>query len=666
MDKTLRSIYLRLDVNMQHLTSKAIAQIIVKLIYANNGGMRKNEIKDALAKVNEWRHIDSKEVDNILDNLVPKEVKLHNGLYTLSTPKRDNIRKSIEDSEKRKEIIIDTFFGRLNSSRDDIREWLTDVSIKFFEVFSDEWISDLSAHTNHVTRNESAIRQLITNRTNNNKYIDAEDKKVLPGRFFEFVNTRNSLVIDYLWEYGTSAFASILITNKHGVDKLTLDTFRDSVCILDTNILLFIALESRFKEAMAALEKVFQDLNVKVKILYITKKEYEGKVRCQRIATLHNLEKYGYDVTAMPNDDFTNYARHLKCRSVSDFENFFDYKLALPKHIKEEVAIDLLDNDKELAKEIEKAQNDETLLNKLKDIFLSIVRRKKGVSATCHDIGLLEGVRFLRKRGEPKEEKYFILSEEISVIQYSKSCGFRMGLPLSLRVDTLINMLAVNNGGDTFDASDYKSLFANLIRMELIPHRDTFRQTELYNLYKMNFRIANLPPERVKEIAMEMHHKYLDGEDEKELLRDLNDMVTKGEIKVGDELEETKGLLYESDKQKQRLEESEKKAILALENNIREQVSKEYDEETAKMKKKYKRDAPLLYAFIAFVLIGAIMSGAIGTSVIASLLVSIVAGIVTGVFFNHRADKVVIKKRMSDREFFIRHETEFRLQKQLK
>lgn len=666
MDKTLRSIYLRLDVNMQHLTSKAIAQIVVKLIYANNGGMKKHEIKEALAKVNEYRHIDSKEVDDILDSLVPKEIKLHQGIYSLSTAKRENIRKSIEESEQRKEKIIDTFFDRLNTERAVISEWLTDVSIKFFEVFSDEWISDLKAQTSHVIRSESAIRQLITNRTNNNKDIDAEDKKILPSRFFEFVNTRDSLVIDYLWEYGTSAFASILITNKHGVDKITLDTFRNSVCILDTNILLFIALESRFREAMSALERVFQDLNVKVKILYITKKEYEGKIRCQRIATTHNLEKYGYDVTAMPNDDFTNYARHLKCRTTEDFERFFDSTLALPAYIKDKVAIELLDDDKELITEIDSAQGNESLTQKLGNIFQTVVHRKKGKSATNHDIGLLEGVRFLRKRGETKGEKYFILSEEISVIQYSKSCGFKMGLPLSLRVDTLINMLAINNGGDTFDASDYKSLFANLIRMELIPHKDTFRQTELYDLYKMNSRIANLPKERVKEIAIEMHHKYLDGEDEKELLRDLNELVTEGEIKVGDELEEAKGRLYETDKEKQRLEASNKRAIHALESNIAEQVSKEYDAETDRLIRIYKRNRPCVYGLIITIIIGALLIGPIGTSVIASLLVSIAAGVVTGIWFNHRADRAVVKKRILEREAFIKHETEFRLQKQLK
>lgn len=665
MDKTLRSIYLRLDVNMQHLTNKAIAQIIVKLIYTNEGGMKKNEIMEALAKVNEWRHIDNKEIDDILNVLVPKEIKLRNGVYYLSSAKRESIRKSIEESEKRKEYIIDKFFFRLNSDRNVISAWLTDVSIKFFEVFSDEWISDLMAKTNHVMRSENAIRQLISDRTNNNRYVDEDDKKELPGRFFDFVNTHDAMVVDYLWEYGTSAFASILITNKHGVDALTLDTFRDSVCVLDTNILLFIALESRYKDALSALEKVFKDLNIKVRVLYITKQEYEGKIRCQRMATIHNLEKYGYDVTIMPNDDFTNYARYLCCTTQSDFEAFFDKTLALPKHIRENVAIELLDDDKHLAEAIEKAQTDESLCKKLNDIFFNIVRRKKGTSATNHDIGLLEGVRYLRNEGESKNEKFFVLSDEISVIQYSKTCGFKLGLPLSLRVDTLINMLAVNNGGDTFEASDYKSLFANLIRMELVPRSDTFRQTELYTLYKMNSRIANLPKERVKEIAIEMHHKYLDGENSDDLLRDLNELVTKGEIKVGDELEETKGRLYESDKEKQRLEGYSKRAIKALEDTIHSQVADEYDRETKRLVRQYRWNIPALVSIVIFFILGCLIKGVLGSSVLESFLISVFASILTGIGFNIYTNKTIITKRKREREPYIEHETENRLRKQL-
>lgn len=107
---------------------------------------------------------------------------------------------------------------------------------------------------------------------------------------FEFVNDNKGIVNDYLWDYGTSAFAAKLIRNQNGVDSLTIDSFKNSTCILDTNVLLFIALNSRFKDGIIALEKVFSNLNVKVGYLYITQKEYQDKVYNQKSMTMRNLE----------------------------------------------------------------------------------------------------------------------------------------------------------------------------------------------------------------------------------------------------------------------------------------------------------------------------------------------------------------------------------------
>lgn len=129
--------------------------------------------------------------------------------------------------------------------------------------------------------------------------------------FFEFVNDNMGIVNDYLWDYGTSAFAAKLIRNQNGVDSLTIDSFKNSTCILDTNVLLFIALNSRFKDGIIALEKVFSSLNVKVGYLYITQKEYQDKVYNQKSMTMRNLEKFGYDIASIPNDDFTTNAKEL-------------------------------------------------------------------------------------------------------------------------------------------------------------------------------------------------------------------------------------------------------------------------------------------------------------------------------------------------------------------
>lgn len=81
---------------------------------------------------------------------------------------------------------------------------------------------------------------MVDRRTLNNKKIDNRDKKELPRLFFEFVNDNKGIVNDYLWDYGTSAFAAKLIRNQNGVDSLTIDSFKNSTCILDTNVLLFI------------------------------------------------------------------------------------------------------------------------------------------------------------------------------------------------------------------------------------------------------------------------------------------------------------------------------------------------------------------------------------------------------------------------------------------
>lgn len=582
MTEALNSIYLRLNVNMQNLASKAVAQIIVKIVYANDGGMTKGEIKEKLAKVNDGKSISDSEIDEILKKLSDKEhaeLTCHKGRYNLSKARRDKIFQSISESDQRRNEIIDKFFSGLNSGRSVIEEWLVEMSLKFFENYSDEWISDLMAQTDRITCRADSVRELVTRRTRSMSQIDKDDMEILPQRFFSFINSHEDIVDAYMWEYGTSAFASKLIRNKHGIDNLTIETFKDSYCMLDTNVLLFIALGNKYQGAFKAIEKVFADINVKAEILYITKREYENKVKTQRYQTLANLESFGYEIASIPDDDFTKMAIQYGCRHKSDFERFFDHTLSLPDSIFKQVAINLKDNDSELNEVIDKVQADQSLIDKLKNISKRFTRNGKRDTACRHDIGLIEGVRHLRD-SETEENKYFILSDDYSINQYSKEYGLRKGLPLSIRVDTLINMLAINNGGDAFDAADYRPLFANIIRLGLIPRKDTFRQSELYQLSQMNERVTKLPSNEVRMIVKEVHRRYLEGKNEDEIRRDLNELVTKGEISAKDEVQKAKDQLYFESKQKQEYQAQSAKDRKNLERNIKNQVTKEYDSTT--------------------------------------------------------------------------------------
>ena len=646
---------------MRNLTSKAIAQIIVKIIYSNVSPMSKRDIRESLANINDCKHLNDTEIDAILESLTENEIKSDKGRYSISSAKRRIIDASIQESDLRRDQILDKYFFRLNSSREVLKEWLTEVTIKFFEVYSEEWISDLTAKTHQITSSRDSIATLVTNFTNHFKNIDVDDKKVLSGRFLEFVCAADKIVDEFLWEYGVAAFASKLIRTKHGVDKFTIETFRGSHCVLDTNILMFIALESRYKDAFVAIERVFIDLDITCEIFKITQKEYENKIGNQRNITLHNLEKYGFDIVSIANDDFTRAALAMHCKDEQDFERFFDINLSIPTYLHDKVQISILDDNVEMLDAIDTASNDEVLKDALSESFKRVAKREKSKSALIHDAGLLGGVSFLRKDASTKEKKYFILSEEISVNQYSKNHGFVKDLPLALRVDTLINLLAVNNGGDTFDAADYKPLFANIIRMGLIPHKETFRQTELYNLYQMNKKIASLPVENTKQIVHEMHKRFTDGVEEGELLRDLNDMVTKGEIEAKQLLAKAEDEVYHLSKQKSFEQEQKKLAISALEQEIRTRVAEDYDNATKKIKTKFWIAMPVLLLLLTGAVLFCVYKLSDNPPFVMTLIISLPIDVLLGFLSNTLFLSKAINERNSSRESNVETETQKRL-----
>ena len=641
MDSILKSLYVRLDSNADSLADSAIGQILVKIVYSGNGKITKDKIFSAYADLNNIKKINEPEIEKILNSLVGSEIHKRGNSYYLSTNRYEKIQKAEEASKTRKLEILNQYFSKLFSEEDVIAEWLQDITIHFFHQFSDEWISDLVTGHHSVTHSESSITDMVEKRTINNKKLDKRDKSVLPKRFFDFINDNKTIVNDYLWEYGTSAFAAKLIKNKYGVNKITLDAFRNSSCVLDTNILLFIALDSHYRDGIVALEKVFTDLNIEVGYLYITKKEYQDKVQGQKGLTKHNLEKYGYKIASMPNDDFTICAKGLRCQTEEDFDRFFEQKYELPRYVHGTWPIRLFDNDSELVSVIEEAQADENKKEKLNNLYKMIKHRDKRPGALCHDIGLLEGVEFLRK-----SSKYFIISEETCINAYSKQRPTVENLPLAIRIDTLINVLAANNGGDTFNAEDYVPLFANIIRSGLTPSTKTFTQEDLYDLYDMDEHIAQLPENDVRNIVLQMHDLMMDGVEEKELRRTLKTLVTKGKIKAVSDLDKTKEELSLYRKTAEKHKTQANMFMQILQAKIREDVEKEYDSETTSIIKKYRLYIPLVVFVlsVAFSILAIFNTNQVGS------FISVVLAIVSNTLTNIITNVFVLKGKLADRK----------------
>lgn len=274
------------------------------------------------------------------------------------------------------------------------------------------------------------------------------------------------------------------------------------------------------------------------------------------------------------------------------------------------------------------------------DCFFNLTGHNKKQNALVHDVGLLKGVEYLRKTG-----KFFVVSEEVCVNLYSKKQPLSDNLPLAIRIDTLINVLAANNDGETFNASDYVPLFANIVRAGLTPDKDTFRQEELYNLYDMDEQVAQLPSDKVKEIVMEMHELILKGNDEKVLSRELKSKITKGKIKVVSDLDETRHALNFSERERERQEKEKNKVIDALRGTLTESICKEYDKDTNKLIKKYRIIYPCIVFFISVIMVLLIVTN---TNIVGSCL-SFAISLLVNIIFNWYCNVKKLKKEISER-----------------
>lgn len=145
-----------------------------------------------------------------------------------------------------------------------------------------------------------------------------------------------------------------------------------------------------------------------------------------------------------------------------------------------------------------------------------------------------------------------------------------------MRIETLINVLALNHGGDSFDANDYMPLFASIIQNGLQPPKDTFKQEDLYAIYELNQQIALLPDDIKKDIVFDINAKRLKGISEEDLKVELERAITIGKIQISNDLEETKEELAQSQKEAKMQKVRGDEATRALRITIENQVKKDF------------------------------------------------------------------------------------------
>jgi hypothetical protein len=587
MKKILLAIYLRFDSSSKSLTKRALADLILKIIYSFNSPPTQDEIVTELSGV--LGTTISNEKTNGAFRLLMDENKitLLNGRYSIDPKKRIKIDAAYNEFINRQDRIISKFFNDVSSQKNFVLQWFEDVTIEFFKEYSSEWISDLCFTTNGAVKGKHQGIQVILDKvTNSNNNLDPKDKNWLKKQFFKFIQSNDTDVSSILWNYGTSGFSSSLIVANTSADPISVDEFKDSKCILDTNILMYLELEgSKFEESFKSMEKVFTKLSIAPIYLSITKTEFINSMEYKKETVLRVIKNYSQEIVAELDDHFINTALQRGCVSNEDFEQFFDKLMDIPEYLSESLEIKSHDSV-ELDEAIKKGQEDNQLKELINKIYKGKRHKDKKRTPLQHDAGLIAGAIFIRKH-----EKCFILTRDISVKETALNKPIRNEMPIAIGLDTLINVLAIDNGGTEVDPTNYAPLFASIIKLALIPEHDVFRVEDLSRMLDVQSQIADLPSDKIVDIAKELHHNQVIGVPQEEICLQLTRSFQAAKLELQSGLDKSKKEAF--------FEKSEKEKFIKRSGRATQKLREYY---TGELRNKYdgqlRNNRILIFAFL--------------------------------------------------------------------
>lgn len=189
-----------------------------------------------------------------------------------------------------------------------------------------------------------------------------------------------------------------------------------------------------------------------------------------------------------------------------------------------------------------------------------------------HDAGIISGAEFLRAT-----EKCFILSRDSSINESALEIQTKNEIPISIGLDTLINLLAIDNGGTDIDPTNCAPLFASIIKLVLIPERDVFRLEDLSRILDVETQIASLPAEQVIDIAKELHHNIVTGVSEEDSSLQLNRRFQSAKIEFQSDLHKQKQETHFEKEEKEKYIKRSDKATQTLRDEYTTQLQDKYE-----------------------------------------------------------------------------------------
>jgi hypothetical protein len=521
MNNLINSIYLKHDTSLKSLTKRTLSQLIIKVLYFNaKKNLTVTEIINDIKKYLDIKFT-NKDIEDALKHL-SKIKKIHpsNGGYELNSTVRKEVQNADSHNVDLHSNVVNFWFSESRTFKSDdgyekVKDWFVNVLIEFFSIYRNEWMLDVASEQKR-SKKKFEFESLFK-KTFRKVKVEKEDWDWLKKQFFSFFESNRIEDNEIFWNYGTSAFASTLLTAKCYADKGAIENFENTTIVLDTNILMVLELEGyEYNSALKGIAKAFKKMNSSPIYFNISKEEYARALNPKREYTITAMNKYGYDIIAESDCDFVRTAIKRGCKEVEDFDVFFTEISDVPETFCDEVDLKLLDN-KDLLNIYNTCENDVKMCDELDSINVRRTKRTKRETPRKHDLALLKSAEHLRKSGE----KCIILTRDGTIREYANSNVLRDETPLAIGLDSLIQLLAIENGGVEQDSTEYTTLFNKIVKSSFALPKESYQVEDLQFMIQTKIKIEELDNDKKIQIAKKVNLLRINGHADEDIILEI-------------------------------------------------------------------------------------------------------------------------------------------------
>jgi len=509
MKRELHTLYIKHDSQFKTLSKIALSQLILKIVYLKGDGTLLRQVEAELATVLS-SPVSKKDIEDAIRVLIKaRKLNVKSNRYFIHNDYKSDLSKEIDSNKNLLSKVLVKYFSKAESERQDIEDWFNDSAICFFEKCSFEWFQQVSYKGRNGSNVVPNIHEILDSiLLKNIKIVDA-DKEWLKNQFVKFIDSEDAEDNLLFWYYGISMFSSRLITARNYADGITIEMFKDSKFILDTNILMILDLEEHeLSNSLESLETIFEQLNITPIYLHTTRDEYLRAMDWRRTETTRVFENFQLSVLKSSDCPFIQTALRRRCTNGEDVQRMFNKLMDLPTVFNDSLPIIHYDYT-ELSEAIEIGQNDANLKSKIKETYKKKTGLDKREKPVIHDAGLISGAQFIRK-----SENCWIITSDSTMKRFAIEHCIRDDNEIAVGLDVIIGLMAVNSGGVNMDASNFAPLFKNLIKYSLIPESNAFEIKDLVFILRTNIKVNELPDDKVIEVAKEVKRLRISGEEE--------------------------------------------------------------------------------------------------------------------------------------------------------